>query len=43
MSCVKMNAQHEYEVVANYKIMQGVFKAHKIEKVRVFFFLARSP
>lgn len=31
---VKMNAKHEYEYVANYKIMQNVFKAKKIDKVR---------
>lgn len=29
---VKMNAKHEYEYVANYKIMQNVFKAKKIDK-----------
>lgn len=33
MNRVKMNARHEYEFVANYKVMQNVFKAHKIEKV----------
>lgn len=32
MSRVKMNAKHEYEYLANYKIMQNVFKAKKIEK-----------
>src|SRR5258705_11494254 len=33
MSRVKMNAKHEYEFLANYKILQNVFKAHKIDKV----------
>ncbi|KAF8519709.1 calponin homology domain-containing protein [Gautieria morchelliformis] len=32
MSRVKMNAKHEYEFLANYKIMQNVFKAKKIDK-----------
>ncbi|KAF8326990.1 calponin homology domain-containing protein [Cantharellus anzutake] len=32
MSRVKMNAKHEYEFLANYKILQNVFKAHKIDK-----------
>lgn len=36
MNRVKMNARHEYEYVANYKVMQNVFKAKKIDKVRVF-------
>jgi RP/EB family microtubule-associated protein len=36
MNRVKMNAKHEYEYVANYKVMQNVFKAKKIDKVRVF-------
>lgn len=31
---VKMNAKHEYEFIANYKVMQNVFKAKKIDKVR---------
>lgn len=34
MSRVKMNAKHEYEFLANYKIMQNIFKAKKIDKVR---------
>jgi RP/EB family microtubule-associated protein len=33
MNRVKMNAKHEYEFVANYKILQNIFKAHKIDKV----------
>jgi hypothetical protein len=33
MSRVKMNAKHEYEFLANFKILQNVFKAKKIEKV----------
>nr|GAT46926.1 predicted protein [Mycena chlorophos] len=32
MARVKMNAKQEYEYLANYKIMQGVFKAKKIDK-----------
>jgi len=32
MKRVKMNAKQEYEFVANYKIMQNVFKAKKIDK-----------
>ncbi|KAJ7844288.1 calponin homology domain-containing protein [Mycena leptocephala] len=32
MARVKMQAKHEYEYVANYKIMQNVFKAKKIDK-----------
>lgn len=33
MSRVKMNAKHEYEFLANFKILQNVFKAKKIDKV----------
>ncbi len=33
MNRVKMGAKHEYEYVANYKVMQNVFKAKKIDKV----------
>jgi len=32
MNRVKMNAKHEYEYVANYKVMQDAFKAKKIDK-----------
>ncbi|KAF4621805.1 hypothetical protein D9613_012084 [Agrocybe pediades] len=32
MNRVKMNAKHEYEYVANYKVMQNIFKAKKIDK-----------
>jgi len=32
MNRVKMNAKHEYEFIANYKVMQNVFKAKKIDK-----------
>ena len=39
MNRVKMNAKHEYEYVANYKVMQNVFKAKKIDKVRRDHFL----
>ena len=34
MQRVKMNARHEYEFIANYKILQNVFKAHKLDKAR---------
>lgn len=34
MTRVKMNAKHEYEYIANFKVMQNVFKAKKIDKVR---------
>ena len=33
MSRVKMNAKHEYEYIANFKVMQNIFKSKKIEKV----------
>ena len=39
MNRVKMNAKHEYEFVANYKVMQNLFKSHKIDKVRSLLFL----
>ncbi|KAH8108536.1 EB1 domain-containing protein [Phellopilus nigrolimitatus] len=32
MTRVKMNAKHEYEFLANYKVMQNVFKTKKIDK-----------
>jgi len=32
MARVKMNAKHEYEFLANFKVMQNVFKAKKIDK-----------
>lgn len=32
MARVKMNAKHEYEYLANYKILQNVFKAKKVDK-----------
>ncbi|KAG6336861.1 hypothetical protein ID866_2219 [Astraeus odoratus] len=35
MSRVKMNAKHEYEFVANFKVMQNIFKAKKIDKARL--------
>lgn len=34
MGRVKMNAKQEYESLANYKVMQNIFKAKKIDKVR---------
>ena len=38
MTRVKMNAKHEYEFIANFKVMQNVFKAKRLDKVRT-----RSP
>ena len=35
MTRVKMNAKHEYEYIANFKVMQNVFKAKRIEKARL--------
>ncbi|KAH9919165.1 microtubule binding protein [Epithele typhae] len=32
MTRVKMNAKHEYEYIANFKVLQNAFKAHKVEK-----------
>ena len=34
MNRVKMNAKHEYEFIANFKVLQNAFRSHKIEKVR---------
>ena len=36
MTRVKMNAKHEYEYIANFKVMQNVFKAKRIEKARLW-------
>lgn len=36
MARVKMNAKHEYEFIANFKILQNIFRAHKVEKVRPY-------
>jgi microtubule-associated protein, RP/EB family len=33
MNRVKMNPKMEYEYLANYKILQNIFKAKKIDKV----------
>lgn len=35
MARVKMAARHEYEYIANFKVLQTSFKGHKIDKVRV--------
>lgn len=35
MTRVKMNAKHEYEYLANFKVLQNAFKVKKIDKVRV--------
>ncbi|PCH40456.1 hypothetical protein WOLCODRAFT_24114 [Wolfiporia cocos MD-104 SS10] len=32
MARVKMNARQEYEYLANYKVLQNVFRAHKVDK-----------
>uniref|UniRef100_D8PYW7 Microtubule binding protein n=1 Tax=Schizophyllum commune (strain H4-8 / FGSC 9210) TaxID=578458 RepID=D8PYW7_SCHCM len=32
MARVKMNAKHEYEFIANFKVLQNAFKAKKIDK-----------
>jgi len=32
MTRVKMSAKHEYEFIANFKVLQNAFKAHKIDK-----------
>ncbi|GJF00221.1 microtubule binding protein [Phanerochaete sordida] len=32
MARVKMNAKHEYEFIANFKILQNIFRAKKIDK-----------
>lgn len=39
MTRVKMNAKHEYEFVANYKVLQTMFKTKKIDKARLFLYL----
>lgn len=42
MNRVKMNAKHEYEYLANFKVMQNVFKAKKIDKVRLLMPLPKT-
>lgn len=37
MARVKMNAKQEYEYLGNFKVLQNVFKSHKIDKVRARF------
>ncbi|KAI0036328.1 calponin homology domain-containing protein [Vararia minispora EC-137] len=34
MTRVKMNAKHEYEFIANFKVLQNIFKAKRIDKAR---------
>jgi len=43
MTRVKMNAKHEYEFIANFKVMQNVFKAKRIEKARPCFLYTFPP
>ena len=40
MTRVKMNAKHEYEFIANFKVMQNAFKTKRIEKARLAPFIA---
>ena len=35
MARVKMNAKHEYEFIANFKVLQNVFRAKKVDKARL--------
>lgn len=35
LSRVKFTAKHEYEFLANFKVLQNVFKQHKVDKVRI--------
>ena len=35
LSRVKFTAKHEYEFLANFKVLQNVFKQHKVNKVRI--------
>lgn len=37
MTRVKMNAKHEYEFIANFKVLQNIFKAKKVDKVRSYY------
>ena len=37
MARVKMNAKHEYEFIANFKILQNIFRTKKVEKVCLHF------
>jgi hypothetical protein len=39
MNRVKMNAKHEYEFIANFKVLQTFFKSHKIDKVSLRLFV----
>ena len=43
MTRVKMNAKHEYEFIANFKILQNAFRAHKVEKVSHLFSCSMFP
>ncbi|PSS38111.1 hypothetical protein PHLCEN_2v18 [Hermanssonia centrifuga] len=37
-----MNAKHEYEFIANFKILQGIFRAKKIDKARYILYLVKD-
>ncbi len=43
MTRVKMNARHEYEFIANFKVMQNMFKSKRIEKARSLSFFIFPP
>ena len=43
MARVKMNAKHEYEFLANYKVLQVFFKQKKIDKVSLILLSVLHP
>ena len=43
MTRVKMNAKHEYEFIANFKVMQNIFKAKRLDKARSCPFVSPLP
>lgn len=40
MNRVKMGAKHEYEFIANFKVMQNIFKTKRIDKVCTNFYFS---